>query len=415
MSKISKITAREILDSRGNPTIEATVEVSNGKLGKAAVPSGASTGKYEEKELRDKDGGVSLAIKNIKTVIAEKLVGFDVEEGQEAADEAMVELDGTPNKSCLGENAILAVSLALARAAAASKKLPLFQYLREFAIAEGSEVRGWQFPKPLFNILNGGAHAQNNLSIQEFMIIPHFSKFHEALEAGDKIYHVLGEILKSKKLSTGLGDEGGFAPNLKNNTEAIELLVEAIKKAGFNAGKNVSLGLDVAASELYSKSGYKLNGKGMLSAPKMADHFAQVAAYYPIEYLEDPLAEDDWDGWKEITEKLGDRLLISGDDLFVTQTARLAKGINEKAANAIIIKPNQVGTLTETISCVKMAKDAGFKTIVSHRSGETDDDFIADLAVAVGAWGIKAGAPARGERVAKYNRLLEIEEELDGS
>ncbi len=414
MSKIKEIKAGEILDSRGNPTLEVRVTLDSGDMGITSVPSGASTGKYEALELRDGNPeryegmGVLKAVKNINTIISEKLIGAEAE-NQKEIDSVLINLDGTPNKSKLGANAILGVSLAVCRAATKASNLPLYDYLRQLSAISNQQSA---FPIPMFNILNGGVHASNKLSIQEFMIVPKFDSFALNLEAGSEIYHNLKAVLKEKGLGSGIGDEGGFAPHLDKNTEAIELILEAIKKAGFKAGKNVLLALDIASTQFYKNGKYSLNGDRLI-AEDLISLYIQWTAYYPIISIEDGLAEDDWGGWKILTEKLGDKIMLVGDDLFVTQTNRLSRGINEKSANGLIIKPNQVGTLSETLATIKMAHDAGYKIIISHRSGETNDDFIADLAVGVGAPYIKAGAPARSERLAKYNRLLEIEEEIN--
>lgn len=426
MTKIKEIKAIEILDSRGNPTIKTTVFLSDKISAKAGVPSGASTGKSEAFELRDGDKkryggkGVLKAVENVNKIIAPKLIGVEVS-AQQKIDDILVALDGTENKSLLGSNAILSVSMAVAKAGAKSKKTPLYQYLRQLALQKGMLLgESYKLPLPLMNVINGGAHANNNLSFQEFLIIPmpqgrkakNYS-FSQALECGTKIYHNLGEILTKNKKSTAVGDEGGYAPDFKANSEAIEFLVEAIKLSKYKPGGNVFLGLDVASTQLFKKGEYFLNGKQPYRPEKLVEYYAQLVAYYPIVYLEDPLEEESWENWSSLNEKIGKDVLVCGDDLFTTQTSRLAKGINEQAANSLIIKPNQVGTVSETLSTIKLAKESGTKVIISHRSGETLDAFISDLSVAVNAWGIKAGAPDRGERVAKYNRLLEIEAELN--
>ncbi|WP_394277334.1 phosphopyruvate hydratase [Luteococcus sp.] len=411
MATIEFIDAREILDSRGNPTVEVQVVLDDGSEGRAAVPSGASTGAFEAVELRDGDKGrydgkgVLKAVENVIETIGEEILGFEASE-QRLLDLAMLELDGTDNKAKLGANAILGVSLAVAHAAAESAELPLYRYL-------GGPTAN-VLPVPMMNILNGGSHADSNVDIQEFMIAPiGASSFAEALQQGAQVYHALKSVLKEKGLATGLGDEGGFAPNLESNRAALELIVEAIKKAGFEPGKEIALALDVAASEFYNEDGtYNFEG-GKKSADEMIAYYAELVESFPMVSIEDPLNEDDWEGWKKITEALGDKVQLVGDDLFVTNVERLQKGIDEGAGNALLVKVNQIGSLTETIDAVTMAHRAGFRSMMSHRSGETEDVTIADLAVALGCGQIKSGAPARSERVAKYNQLLRIEEDLD--
>ncbi len=402
----------EILDSRGNPTVEVTVFLDDGSFGRAAVPSGASTGVHEAVELRDGDKrryggkGVIRAVENVNDVIADALTGMDAS-NQIAVDELMISLDGTPNKGKLGANAILGVSMAVAKAAANSAGLPLFQYL--------GGTNACELPVPMMNILNGGQHADNNVDIQEFMIMPVGApNFSEGLRMNCEIYHKLKEILKGKGLGTGLGDEGGFAPNLKTNAEALDVIMEAIEAAGCKPGKDIVLAMDVAASEFYGDDGkYHMLAEG---APKtsaqMVTYLAGLVEKYPIISIEDGVAEDDWEGWQDLTKKLGDKVQLVGDDLFVTNVERLAMGIEKGVANAILIKVNQIGTLTETFRAVEMAKRAGYTAIISHRSGETEDTTMADIAVALNAGQIKSGAPARTDRVAKYNQLLRIEESL---
>ena len=410
MATIEFIDAREILDSRGNPTVEVEVLLEDGASGRAAVPSGASTGAFEAAELRDGGSryggkGVENAVKNVIDVISEEVLGFDATE-QRLVDMAMLELDGTDNKSKLGANAILGVSLAVARAAADSADLPLYKYV--------GGPNAHILPVPMMNILNGGSHADSNVDIQEFMIAPIGAEsFREALEMGAGVYHALKSVLKQRGLATGLGDEGGFAPNLDSNREALDLILEAIKKAGFEPGTQVALALDVAASEFYNEDGtYEFEGAKKSSA-EMVDYYAELVDAYPLVSIEDPLNEEDWDGWKAMTDRLGDKVQLVGDDLFVTNVTRLQRGIDTKTANALLVKVNQIGSLSETIDAVDMAHRAGYKTMMSHRSGETEDTTIADLAVALGCGQIKSGAPARSERVAKYNQLLRIEEDLD--
>ena len=413
MSVITDIYAREILDSRGNPTVEVEVYLEDGAMGRAAVPSGASTGAFEAVELRDGDKGrymgkgVLTAVENINEHIAPALEGWDVFD-QVGIDKLMIELDGTPNKGKFGANAILGVSIAVAKAAADSLGLSLYEYVG------GTNAK--TLPVPMMNIMNGGAHADNNVDIQEFMVMPvGATSFREALRWGAEIYHSLKSVLKSKGLATGVGDEGGFAPNLPTNEDALKVIMEAIEKAGYKPGEQIKLALDVAANELFDeKTGkYALASEGKeFTAAELVDYYAGLVEKYPIISIEDGLAEEDWSAWKLMVEKLGDKIQIVGDDLFVTNTERLSKGIKEKSANSILIKLNQIGTITETLDAIEMAKRAGFTTISSHRSGETADSTIADMAVAVNAGQIKTGAPARTDRVEKYNQLLRIEEQL---
>ncbi|GAB6087455.1 phosphopyruvate hydratase [Alkaliphilus crotonatoxidans] len=413
MTVISEIYAREVLDSRGNPTVEVEVYLEGGVMASAIVPSGASTGAFEAVELRDGDKGrylgkgVAQAVKNVNEIIAPAIVGYDATD-QVGIDKAMIALDGTPNKGKLGANAILGVSMAVAKAAAQALELPLFQYL--------GGVNAKELPVPMMNILNGGAHADNNVDIQEFMIMPVGApSYKEGLRMGVEIYHNLKAVLKGKGLATGVGDEGGFAPNLSSNEEALQVIIEAIEKAGYKPGVDVKLALDVAATELYDeeKKVYNLSGEGITkTSAEMVDFYENLVNKYPIISIEDGLSEEDWDGWKLMTERLGNRLQIVGDDLFVTNTSRLEKGIKNSTGNAILIKLNQIGTITETLDAIEMAKRAGFTTVISHRSGETEDATIADVAVAVNAGQIKTGAPARTDRVAKYNQLLRIEDLL---
>lgn len=415
MSNIADIRAREILDSRGNPTIEADVILESGVVGRANAPSGASTGSREALELRDGDKkrylgkGVQNAVGNVNVDIRELLVGRSVFE-QAAIDQAMIELDGTESKSKLGANAILAVSLAVARAAAIEKKIPLYQYI--------AELRGqsdFTMPVPMMNIINGGEHADNTVDIQEFMIEPvGFNSFAEALRCGAEVFHALKSVLKARGLNTAVGDEGGFAPNLATNEDALKAIVEAIEKAGYKAGENVMLALDCASSEFYKDGKYHLEGEGKsFTSAEFVDYLAGLVAKYPIISIEDGLDESDWDGWALLTEKLGDKVQLVGDDLFVTNPKILKKGIEQKVANAILIKYNQIGSLTETLDAIYMAKEAGYATVISHRSGETEDATIADLAVATAAGQIKTGSLCRSDRVSKYNQLLRIEQELD--
>jgi len=412
MTQIDHIQAREILDSRGNPTVEADVTLVGGVMGRAAVPSGASTGEHEAVELRDGDPkrfggkGVLTAVHNVNEVIAGELKGKDALD-QPAIDRALIELDASPNKSKLGANALLAVSLATARAAAGYRKLPLYRYLG------GAEAR--TLPVPMMNIINGGAHADNNVDFQEFMIVPvGAEKFSEALRMGAEIFHTLKSVLKKKGYATSVGDEGGFAPNLKSNEEAIETILEAIAQSGYQTGADVLLALDPAASEFYDSGSYifkKSDGR-RLSSAQMVSFWKDWADKYPIISIEDGMAENDWDGWKALTDAIGQRVQLVGDDLFVTNTRFLRKGIELGVANSILIKVNQIGTLTETLACIEMAKSDGRTAVISHRSGETEDAFIADLAVATNAGQIKTGSLSRSDRIAKYNQLLRIEEEL---
>ncbi len=411
MSIITAIGAREILDSRGNPTVEVEVLLDDDSFGRAAVPSGASTGAFEAHESRDGDKtrymgkGVQDAVKAVLETIDEQLVDFDATD-QRLVDAALISIDGTSNKSKLGANAILGVSLANSRAAAESCNLPLYRYLG------GSNA--FVLPVPLMNIINGGAHADNGVDIQEFMIVPLGAKsFSEALRWGTEVYHTLKKLLSDKGLATGLGDEGGFAPDLPTNRAALDLISEAIGLAGYKLGSEIALALDVASTEFFDEKTAKYSFEGKeLSASDMISYYEELMANYPLVSIEDPLAEDDWAGWTEITAKLGSRVQLVGDDLYVTNPERLQKGIDLKAGNAILVKVNQIGTLTETMDAVSLAQREGMKAIISHRSGETEDTFIADLAVATNAGQIKTGAPARSERVAKYNQLLRIEEEL---
>ncbi len=412
--KIKQIIGREILDSRGNPTVEAKVILENGVMAIAKVPSGASTGSHEALELRDGGKryggkGVLKAVKNVNTVIAKNLVGLEVED-LKGLDKKMLELDGTKNKTNLGANAILAVSMAIARAGAESKKIPLYKYLRQvYNITE----KDYRLPVPMMNILNGGRHADNGLSIQEFMIIPRHKLMSERVRMGSQIFHALANILSQKGYVTSVGDEGGFAPELLNNERALQVIMEAIKYTGWIPGKHVFLGLDVAASEFFrSKKYYFVSKKQGWSADKMIDTYKQWVKKYPIILIEDGLSEDDWDNWQKLTKELSGKITLVGDDLFVTNTERLQIGINQKVANSILIKLNQIGTVSETMSAIALAKQNNYKVAVSHRSGETSDTFIADLAVAVNSDFIKTGSLSRSERVEKYNRLMEIEMEL---
>jgi enolase len=411
MSKIKTITAREILDSRGNPTVEVDVILDNNIMGRAAVPSGASTGSKEAVELRDGDKkrylgkGVLKAVENVNKAIAPELAGKNPED-QSAIDALMIKLDGTENKAKLGANAILGVSLAVAKAAAQSRGMSVFRYL-------GGEA-AHRLPIPFFNILNGGKHADNNVDIQEFMISPVGAKsFREALRMAAETYHTLKSVLKAKGLSTAVGDEGGFAPNLASNEEAIKVIVSAIEKAGYKPGKDISVVLDPAASEFYQDGKYVLKAdNSKLSSKEMVAYYADLMAKYPIISIEDGLAEDDWDGWKIMTDELGKKIQLTGDDIFVTNPKILAEGIKKSVANSVLIKLNQIGTLSETLKTVEMARTADYTCMFSHRSGETEDSFLADIAVATNAGQLKTGAPARSERLAKYNQLLRIEEEL---
>ena len=411
MSVIELVYAREVLDSRGNPTVEVEVALESGAVGRAIVPSGASTGAFEAVELRDGDKsrylgkGTQNAVNNVNTIIAPELEGLDAFD-QPGIDGLLLELDGTPNKGKLGANAILGVSMAVARAAANELGLPLFQYI--------GGVNAKQLPVPMMNILNGGEHADNNVDVQEFMILPVGAPcFKEGLRMGAEVFHALKKVLGEKGLACGVGDEGGFAPNLGSNREALELIVEAIKAAGYEPGKDVMLGLDVAASEMYNEETkkYVLAGEGKeLTAAEMVDLYEDWTTNFPIITIEDGLDEEDWAGWKVLTERLGKKVQLVGDDLFVTNTERLERGIEAGVANSILIKVNQIGTITETLDAIEMAKRAGYTAVISHRSGETEDTTIADLAVAVNAGQIKTGAPSRTDRVAKYNQLLRIEE-----
>ncbi|WP_431689603.1 phosphopyruvate hydratase [Peptostreptococcus anaerobius] len=409
MSAIELVYAREVLDSRGNPTVEVEVVLESGALGRAIVPSGASTGAFEAVELRDGDKeryigkGVLKAVDNVNEIIAPEVEGLDAFD-QPGIDGLMIELDGTPNKGKLGANAILGVSLAVARAAADELGLPLFQYI--------GGVNAKQLPVPMMNILNGGEHADNNVDVQEFMILPVGAEsFAEGLRMGAEVFHSLKKVLAAKGLACGVGDEGGFAPNLGSNREALELIVEAIKGAGLEPGKDVMLGMDVAASEMYNDGKYELKGEGkVLTSEEMINLYEGWVNEFPIITIEDGLNEEDWDGWKLLTERLGKKIQLVGDDLFVTNTERLERGIEAGVANSILIKVNQIGTLTETLDAIEMAKRAGYTAVISHRSGETEDTTIADIAVAVNSGQIKTGAPSRTDRVAKYNQLLRIEE-----
>jgi enolase len=413
MSEIIEIRAREILDSRGNPTVECDVRLESGAFGRAAVPSGASTGEHEALELRDADPkryggkGVLRAVQHIEETIAPALRGMDAT-NQIGVDHALLELDGTPNKERLGANSILGVSMAVARAAADELGLPLFRYLG------GPMAR--TLPVPMMNILNGGAHAANTVDFQEYMIVPVGAEtFGEALRMGAEVFHSLKKVLTKRGLGTGVGDEGGFAPDLKNDEEALKLIIEAIEAAKYTPGKQIAIALDPAASELFSKEGkytFKKSGAGTMDARGMIDLYRKWMDTYPIVSIEDGLAEDDWDGWAAMTAALGDRVQLVGDDIFVTSTERLARGIESHVGNAILIKVNQIGTLTETLEAIEMARSAGYLNVISHRSGETEDTFIADLAVATGAGQIKTGSASRTDRVAKYNQLLRIEEIL---
>ena len=415
--RIEDIRAIEILDSRGNPTVQVEVLTENGYIGKASVPSGASTGSFEAVELRDGDKtrylgkGVEKAVENVNKKISKKIIGMNVFD-QRKIDEEMIKLDDTPNKSNLGANAILGVSLAVAKAAAETLGLELYRYI--------GGIYGTELPVPMMNILNGGKHSDNNLSIQEFMIMPVGDiTFSERLRRGAEIYHTLKKVLKEKGYSVGVGDEGGFAPNLDNEEEALDVIIEAIKKAGYEPGKDIMLALDIASTEMYdeakklNKNGYYFwKTKQFKEKEEMINYIVGLCEKYPIYSVEDGLAEEDWEGWKVLTEKIGNKVQLVGDDLFVTNPQRLRRGIENNVANAILIKPNQIGTLTETLDTIKLAKENGYKTIISHRSGETEDTTIADIAVGVNAGQIKTGAPCRTDRVSKYNRLLNIEQEL---
>lgn len=414
MIYIEDLIAREVLDSRGNPTVEVELFLSDGTVGRAIVPSGASTGVHEAVELRDGDKarylgkGTLKAVENVNDIIADQIVGFNPFD-QPGLDKALIEIDGTPNKGKLGANAILAVSMATADAAAKSLGIPLFNYL--------GGVNGKTLPTPMMNILNGGSHADNTVDIQEFMIMPVGAEnFKEALRMGAEVFHNLKSVLKGKGLNTAVGDEGGFAPNLSTNEDAIKVIIEAIEKAGYAPGKDVMIALDVAASEFYDEKAndYKLTGEGITrTAKEMVEYYNMLCDKYPIISIEDGFAEDDWDGWKLMTDELGSKIQIVGDDLFVTNTERLKKGIEKKVANSILIKVNQIGTLTETFDAIEMAKRAGYTAVVSHRSGETEDVTIADIVVGLNAGQIKTGSLSRTDRIAKYNQLLRIEELLD--
>ena len=412
MERIETILAREILDSRGNPTVEVEVGLDDGAFGRAAVPSGASTGKYEAVELRDKTKkrylrkGVEKAVQNVNRVIAPALAGMDPMD-QVLVDKALIELDGTPNKNKLGANAILGVSLAVARAAADSLYMPLYRYV--------GGTNACRLPMPMMNILNGGLHAANNVDLQEFMIVPVGGKtFKDALRIGAEVFHSLAKVLKEKGFSTAVGDEGGFAPDLKSNDQAVEMVLAGVKRAGYEAGKDIVLALDPASSSFFKNGKYVFSksDQSKRTGAQMIDFYADWVERYPIFSIEDGLDENDWKNWKKMTERLGDRIQIVGDDLFVTNTRRISKGIKEKSANAVLIKLNQIGTLTETLEAIHMAHRAGWKAVISHRSGETEDAFIADLAVAAGTGQIKTGSLCRSERICKYNQLLRIEEEL---
>jgi enolase len=409
VASIEAVGAREILDSRGNPTVEVEVMLDDGTLGRAAVPSGASTGAFEAVELRDGDDryggkGVEQAVTGVLEVIGPELVGFEASE-QRLVDQRLLDLDATANKAKLGANAILGVSLAVARAAADSAELPLFRYV--------GGPNAHLLPVPMMNILNGGAHADTGVDVQEFMVAPiGAATFREALQQGTEVYHALKSVLKEKGLATGLGDEGGFAPDLASNRDALDLISTAVLKAGLEVGTDIAFALDVAATEFYRDDAYQFEGSAR-TADQMQSYYADLCSSYPIVSIEDPMSEEDWEGWGHITEALGDTIQIVGDDLFVTNVERLARGIREHSANALLVKVNQIGSLTETLDSVDLAHRNGFRCMMSHRSGETEDTTIADLAVATNCGQIKTGAPARSERVAKYNQLLRIEEELD--
>jgi enolase len=410
-TRIQDLRARQIFDSRGNPTVEVDVVLEDGTRGRAAVPSGASTGEHEALELRDAGKeymgkGVLRAVENVNVAIRPALKGQDAL-NQRAVDRVMLELDGTPGKKQLGANAILGVSMATARAAAASRDLPLYAYL--------GGLRAWRLPCPMMNIINGGAHADNNVDIQEFMVLPSGAgSFTEAMRWGTEIYHHLKKVLKGRKLSTAVGDEGGFAPNLGSNEEAIKVILEAVEAAGLKPGSDVLIAVDAAASEFYRDGKYRLEGEGKTyGIEEMVSYYADLVKRYPIYSIEDGLDENDWEGWKQLTAALGDQILLIGDDIFVTNLTRLQRGIDEAAANSILIKLNQIGSVSETLDAIDLARRNGFRSVISHRSGETEDAFIADLAVATDAGLIKTGAPCRTDRVAKYNQLLRIEEQLE--
>lgn len=411
MSLIVEIYAREVLDSRGNPTVEVEVTTENGTVGSAIVPSGASTGVHEAVELRDGDKtrylgkGTLNAVNNVNEIIAEELIGFDVFD-QVGIDRALIQIDGTDNKSKLGANAILGVSMAVARAAAIESDTPLYEYI--------GGVNAKTLPVPMMNILNGGEHADNNVDIQEFMVMPAGAcSFKEALRMGTEVFHNLKSVLKSKGYNTAVGDEGGFAPNLNSNEEALKTIMEAIKKAGYVAGKDIFLALDVASSEMYENGKYNFKGEGKIySSEELVNYYCDLVEKYPIISIEDGLSEDDWDGWKLLTEKIGNKVQLVGDDLFVTNYSRLNTGIEKGIANSILIKLNQIGTITETLDAIELAKTHGYTCVISHRSGETEDTTIADLAVAVNAGQIKTGSASRTDRICKYNQLLRIEDRL---
>jgi enolase len=412
MTRITAVQAREILDSRGNPTVEVDVHLDSGVMGRAAVPSGASTGEHEAVELRDGDKarylgkGVTSAVQNVNAVIAQELMGMDALDQREI-DRTMIQLDGTRNKSNLGANAILGTSLAVAKAAAEALEIPLYRYI--------GGVNAHVLPVPMMNILNGGAHADNNVDMQEFMVMPAGARsFSEALRMGTEVFHALKKVLKNKGLNTAVGDEGGFAPNLKSNVEAVEVILQSIKEAGYEAGKDIWLAVDAAASEFHKDGRYVMEAEAQpdKSPAAMIDFWAELVAKYPIISIEDGLDENDWDNWGLLTQRIGNKVQLVGDDLFVTNTEYLSRGIAEGVGNAILVKVNQIGTLTETLATCQMAHRAGYTTIISHRSGETEDTFIADLAVATGVGQIKTGSASRSDRIAKYNQLLRIEEEL---
>ena len=417
MARVINVVGREIVDSRGNPTVEVDCLIEGGYLGRAAVPSGASTGVHEAVELRDGDPkrylgkGVLKAVENVNTTIRKSIKGMSAT-GQQVIDNMLIELDGTPNKAKLGANAILAVSLAVAKAAAQAQSKQLYEYIAGLY----GDKKAHLLPTPMMNILNGGEHADNNIDIQEWLIIPvGADSFHAALRMGSEIFHHLKTVLKKKGMSTGVGDEGGFAPNLRSNQEALDEIMNAIEIAGYKPGEQVALGIDAAASAFYENGRYELKGDGKtFDAPKLVDWYSSLIEKYPMVSIEDGLAEDDWDGWKLMTEKLGSKIQLIGDDLFVTNVTRLKEGIKKKVANSILIKLNQIGTLTETLNCIKMAKDSKYTTVISHRSGETEDSTIADLAVGTSAGQIKTGSISRSDRIAKYNQLLRIEEHLAG-